>query len=213
MHLLPAELLAEQLHAAIRAGQLAPGARLPTDIELRKKYGLSSHTVGRAIDRLRRQGVVETRGGAGRFVIDPPRPQSRLQYPTADTDPTALAPAASSLSASSATHLVAQLLAIDKGAPVEVRRWVERTGKRPPVIHSVTAPRAPDAAPAAPARASDLVGARLALPEESGDLQVEAATLVIVRTRITYDTVGHALSVHDLIAAADRNELVYELTL
>jgi GntR family transcriptional regulator len=66
--------IAEDLQAQIESGVLAPGAQLPTELELRDRYSSSRNTIRDAIKRLTSQGLVETRPGQGTFVtrlVDP----------------------------------------------------------------------------------------------------------------------------------------------
>ena len=66
--------IAEDLRAQIESGALAPGAQLPTELELRDRYDSSRNTIRDAIKRLTSQGLVETRPGQGTFVtrsVDP----------------------------------------------------------------------------------------------------------------------------------------------
>ncbi len=66
--------IADDLRARIESGELAPGAQLPTELELREKYEASRNTIRDAIKRLIGLGLVETRPGQGTFVtqkIDP----------------------------------------------------------------------------------------------------------------------------------------------
>jgi GntR family transcriptional regulator len=66
--------IAEDLRTQIDDGTLAPGNQLPTEIELRDRYGASRNTIRDAIKRLSSQGLIETRPGQGTFVttrIDP----------------------------------------------------------------------------------------------------------------------------------------------
>jgi GntR family transcriptional regulator len=66
--------IAEKLRAQIETGELAPGAQLPTEIELGNLYSSSRNTIRDAIKRLTSQGLVETRPGQGTFVtqrVDP----------------------------------------------------------------------------------------------------------------------------------------------
>jgi GntR family transcriptional regulator len=66
--------IAEKLRAQIETGELAPGAQLPTELELGHLYSSSRNTIRDAIKRLTSQGLVETRPGQGTFVtprIDP----------------------------------------------------------------------------------------------------------------------------------------------
>jgi GntR family transcriptional regulator len=66
--------IADDLRKQIESGILQPAAQLPTELELRNKYGASRNTIRDAIKRLTSQGLVETRPGSGTFVtrkIDP----------------------------------------------------------------------------------------------------------------------------------------------
>lgn len=62
--------IAEDLRAQIESGQLRPGQQLPTEIELRERYGASRNTVRDAIKLLTTLALVETRPGQGTFVIN-----------------------------------------------------------------------------------------------------------------------------------------------
>jgi len=46
-----------------------PGDRLPNREVLADLYGVSVYTIGRAIDLLKHDGLVETHGGAGTWVV------------------------------------------------------------------------------------------------------------------------------------------------
>lgn len=62
--------IAEDLRQQIESGMLAPGSQLPTELELRDRYGASRNTIRDAIKWLTNLGVVETRPGQGTFVIE-----------------------------------------------------------------------------------------------------------------------------------------------
>lgn len=53
------------------AGDLPPGARLPSGPELVDIYGVSKETVARAIKDLRDSGLIRTLRGRGTFVSRP----------------------------------------------------------------------------------------------------------------------------------------------
>lgn len=66
--------IAENLRLKIESGELAPGAQLPTEFELRDEYSASRNTIRDAVRWLMTRGLVETRPGQGTFVtqtIDP----------------------------------------------------------------------------------------------------------------------------------------------
>ena len=64
-------LAAEELAAAIRAGDFAPGAKMPPDRDLVARLGVSRTTLREAMIALELMGYVVTRFGAGAFVADP----------------------------------------------------------------------------------------------------------------------------------------------
>jgi GntR family transcriptional repressor for pyruvate dehydrogenase complex len=60
--------VAEALTAEIRGGGLAPGEKLPTEVELVEQFGVSRTVVREAISRLKSLGLVDSRQGSGMFV-------------------------------------------------------------------------------------------------------------------------------------------------
>jgi GntR family transcriptional regulator len=60
--------IADDLRAKIESGEIAPGTRLPTEIELRDEYRASRNTIRDAIRFLTTRGLVETRPGQGTFA-------------------------------------------------------------------------------------------------------------------------------------------------
>jgi GntR family transcriptional regulator, transcriptional repressor for pyruvate dehydrogenase complex len=56
------------LERRIRSGKIAPGARLPSERELCSEFGVSRVVVREAIARLKGDGYIETRQGAGASV-------------------------------------------------------------------------------------------------------------------------------------------------
>lgn len=64
--------IAEDLRAQIKDGEYPPGSRLPTKAELMAEYHVAVNTVERAIEELRKAGLVETAQGAGMFVRERP---------------------------------------------------------------------------------------------------------------------------------------------
>jgi GntR family transcriptional regulator len=62
--------IAEDLRQQITSGELAAGAQLPTELELRDRYGASRNTVRDAIKWLASLDLVETKPGHGTFVVE-----------------------------------------------------------------------------------------------------------------------------------------------
>jgi DNA-binding FadR family transcriptional regulator len=60
----------------ILAGDLAPGAKLPSESELIEEYAVSRTVVREAVSRLQAQGLVETFQGRGSFVLAVPEPSA-----------------------------------------------------------------------------------------------------------------------------------------
>jgi GntR family transcriptional repressor for pyruvate dehydrogenase complex len=68
--------VAEQLRALILTGELAPGARLPTEPELSTMFGVSRSTVREALRVLSSQHlVITTRGASGGTSVASPEPE------------------------------------------------------------------------------------------------------------------------------------------
>jgi GntR family transcriptional regulator, transcriptional repressor for pyruvate dehydrogenase complex len=66
-----ADTLALRLKDEIVSGRLRPGEKLATEQQISETYGVSRPTVREAIGRLKHDGLVTTRQGAGAFVADP----------------------------------------------------------------------------------------------------------------------------------------------
>jgi GntR family transcriptional regulator len=64
----PFEQVRTQIAAAVAAGQLSPGTRLPTVRRLAADLGLAANTVARAYRELEADAVIATHGRRGTFV-------------------------------------------------------------------------------------------------------------------------------------------------
>jgi GntR family transcriptional regulator, transcriptional repressor for pyruvate dehydrogenase complex len=61
-------LLSDKLEAEIRSGTLKPGARLPTEAALGRRFNASRSPVREALQILKARGLIVTRQGSGSFV-------------------------------------------------------------------------------------------------------------------------------------------------
>ncbi|MEU0585437.1 GntR family transcriptional regulator [Streptomyces sp. NPDC006132] len=69
----PSRRIAEDLRAAIKAGHLAPGEKLPSERTLAERYGAARNTAREAIRLLAEEGLVTARHGSGVFVRESQR--------------------------------------------------------------------------------------------------------------------------------------------
>lgn len=77
----PSEQIRVRVIEAVRAGELAPGTRMPTVRALAADLELAVNTVAKAYRALESDHVIETRGRAGSFVSatgDPTEQQAQL---------------------------------------------------------------------------------------------------------------------------------------
>jgi DNA-binding GntR family transcriptional regulator len=62
--------LAERIRVQIASGELAPGAKLPSTMELRREHGVSEMVVRNAMIALKAEGLVYGVPGVGVYVAD-----------------------------------------------------------------------------------------------------------------------------------------------
>lgn len=72
-------MIVRAFRGKIVSGQLAPGSQLPPRVEIERQFEASPVTVQGALDQLKREGFVETRGRLGTFVAA--RPPHLVNYP------------------------------------------------------------------------------------------------------------------------------------
>lgn len=71
-----AERVYDGLFHAIMTGKLAPGARLPSELELAGHFQVSRPVVRQALDRLRKDELVSSIRGSGTYVRSAPAPSA-----------------------------------------------------------------------------------------------------------------------------------------
>lgn len=64
--------LAEHLRGQLAGGELKPGQRLPSFVDMHALYGASRGTVEKAYSILEQEGLIERRNGTGIFAAEPP---------------------------------------------------------------------------------------------------------------------------------------------
>jgi DNA-binding LacI/PurR family transcriptional regulator len=68
------------LRSLIISGKLAPGSRLPTFVELKRRFDAETQTISDAIRVLAEDGFIETRSGRGTFVVPHPPHLSQFAF-------------------------------------------------------------------------------------------------------------------------------------
>ncbi|MEU0510086.1 MULTISPECIES: winged helix-turn-helix domain-containing protein [Amycolatopsis] len=63
------EAMADHLAARVAAGELADGARLPSEVRLAREYGVSLGTARHATEILRERGLARTVRAKGTFIV------------------------------------------------------------------------------------------------------------------------------------------------
>jgi DNA-binding FadR family transcriptional regulator len=121
------EQIAARLADDIRSGVLAPGERLPSERDLARTLEVSRASVREALASLALQGVVETRHGAGTFVVGlPPSEPPHDASPSAVLEARlALEPAVARLAAARAQpdEAAEKLLAAMEAEPMDIATW------------------------------------------------------------------------------------------
>jgi GntR family transcriptional regulator len=224
--------VADQIRVKIQSGELAPGALLPSERELVEQLGVSRPTVQQAIKFLRAQGVVVAEHGRGVFVRQPRAVKRLARNRVSQAEsPAGFTPSVSvRVRFEPADERTAKLLRIEPGAEVTVRARQMRTDN---TVVQVALSRLPreitrgtqledistgqggiyarlEAAGYALDHFTEVVSARMPTPDEQSQLQLLEGTPVIVVTRVTH-TANGPVEVNDMILAADRYELLYEL--
>lgn len=69
----------DDIKHSVDEGEYAPGDKIPTEVELAERYGVSRITVRRAIEDLSAAGIVVKRRGLGTFVCAPRLRRKLLQ--------------------------------------------------------------------------------------------------------------------------------------
>ncbi|GAA2880948.1 hypothetical protein GCM10010517_43750 [Streptosporangium fragile] len=66
----PYRQVAAAIRARIASGEIPPGRRIPSMVELENEFGVARDTLRKATKLLKDEGLVETVTGMGIYVID-----------------------------------------------------------------------------------------------------------------------------------------------
>ena len=69
--------IADAIRNAVNSGELAPGAKVPSEAELVRMFGVAQGTVRNALTQLRGEGLLRAEHGKGVFVRDRPPMQRK----------------------------------------------------------------------------------------------------------------------------------------
>lgn len=83
--------IADELARRIADGTYPPDGRLPAELDLAAEFGASRESVRRAVQELRRRGLVETVKGKGSFVLPENERPDGAGLPAGHSSLTALA--------------------------------------------------------------------------------------------------------------------------
>lgn len=235
--------VADDLRAKIGSGELAPGAKLPSERELVDTYDVSRPTIRDAIGLLRSEGVVIAEHGRGVYVrqaVSMVR-LSRLSRAAREANRSAFLGDAAAVGFTPtvavkiyfepAGERVAELLGIEPGAEVCVRdRIMSADGvavqlavsRLPRAITKSTAIEHEDTgAGGVHSRLeeaghqldhfTETVGSRMPTPAEVSTLQLAPGTPVLTVTRVAFTVDGTPVELNDMVLAADRYELAYDI--
>lgn len=226
--------LAEQILAAIGAGQLRPGMALPSERELSQELRLSRMTVRRAFEELVERGQLEQRRGSGTFVKRPALEQSvdRLEGYWDEATRLGMQPGSRLLEAGfqPIDSDVARALGVDEGERL-LRVSRLRTANDEPLALQLAflAPRLSglnldrlvvsgslyrticDQFGVEPARARQTVAARMPTAGERSLLGIDQGVPVLALERTTFDDGGEPFEFVRSVYRGDRYRMALQL--
>jgi GntR family transcriptional regulator len=228
--------VADALRAEILAGTYKPGDALPSERELRERFGVSGGTVRGALARLSAEGLTTSHQGRGVFVAD----QAALRRLSTDIaegrgfysmlDRTGKQPATvTTITRGPASEEVADWLGIPAGEEVVIRSRVLRTEGDLPIGSAVSyfpawvveaAPNLADPQVSGlpewlreafgPTYSEDLIDCRMPTPEERERLEIPEGHPVLMIKGTTRDQQHRTLHFIDKVTAAGRMQYGYK---
>lgn len=223
----------QRLEAEIGRGAMPPGARLPTEADLARRFAVNRHTIRRAMEELEARGLVRIEQGRGSFVAENvvdytlgPRtrfseiirrqnrlPEGRLLRVQ---EVPAEAPLAGLLGIRRGRAVIlVERLGLADGRPVVIGTHhfpAARFGRMPALLAENVSISAALAACGVPdyRRRITRVTARLPTPEEAELLQQARSRPVLLAEAVNTDAAGQVVDVTYARYAAGRVQLVVE---
>jgi GntR family transcriptional regulator len=228
--------VASALRKDIRAGRYSPGDALPSERELRERFGVSGGTIRGALAMLRAEGLVTSHQGRGVFVTEAPSlrrwstdiAEGRGFYTMLDR--LGKEPATrTTVTRGPASEEVAEWLGVEVGEEVVIRARILRTEGDPPTGQAISyfptwvveaAPKLADPNVSGlpvwlrdafgPTYSEDLVDARMPTPEERERLEIPEGVPVLIIKGTTRDQQHRTLHFIDKVTPAGRMQYGYK---
>jgi GntR family transcriptional regulator len=228
--------VASALRKDIRSGHYDPGEALPSERELRERFGVSGGTIRGALAMLRAEGLVTSHQGRGVFVTE----QATLRRLSTDIteaagfysmlDRMGKQPATvTEVTRGPASEEVADALGVPVGEEVVIRARILRTEGDPPTGQAISyfptwvveaAPKLADPNVSGlpvwlreafgPTYSEDLVDARMPTAEERERLEIPEGTPVLIIKGTTRDQQHRTLHFIDKVTPAGRMQYGYK---
>ncbi|MFD3999885.1 GntR family transcriptional regulator [Streptomyces rubiginosohelvolus] len=240
--------MANELRTEILRGDLAPGDQLSSENELKDRFGVTRTTVRKGIALLRAEGLITSKQGKGAFVRERPHVNLRqtgsiyrARRGTGKSNFNAEAEAQGQkpkqvireVVETAAPERVAELLGVEAGAPVVVRRLLQVSDETPMTLVDCYY----DSAIAGGTRLAEArlikgganayledpegpigrrivqfiedLNVRMPYPHEVDQLDIPDGVPVARVMRTAYDSAGDAVEVQDSIVPCDRHSFRY----
>jgi GntR family transcriptional regulator len=228
--------VATALRDEIHAGRYQPGDQLPSERELRERFGVSGNTIRAAIVQLRAEGLVTSHQGRGVFITE----HATLRRLSTDIteargfysmlDRMGKQPATvTEVTRGPASEEVADALGVPVGEEVVIRARILRTEGEPPTGSAVSyfptwvveaAPNLADPNVSGlpewlreafgPTYSEDLVDARMPTAAERKRLEIPPRVPVLIIKGVTRDAQHRTLHFIDKVTPAGRMQYGYK---
>jgi GntR family transcriptional regulator len=200
--------VADRLRGAIQSGELRPGEALPTEKQLAERYGVSRPTIRAALGLLRTEGLIDARQGSGAYVRlrRAPRRVPIPRLPDASAAPGSRD--GRSITEAGPTTVwgeIANLLGMDEGAQVFVRRGIVTTAEgEPRELVANYFPLLQKPPQRNPDRMASVISARMPSPDEAAALATPPGVPLLAMLLASYDEDGDPIQVMETVWPADR---------